>query len=327
MRPWEASSGRLATLFAASWRLILAWKLAAQAEEQNCDLPVTGAALRLAARRHLGPERQSLALAVGVAANVTGAALFGAGLTFVIVSRNLASLSPASSGVNSARKRTSFVVMLHRRKLDVEEWAAALAKVLESLDIALISLDAQRRVRYMNRLAESLLRAKGPLSIQHGRIRCNDVRVAVKLDKVLAMVCGQNAYAMPGASIIVPYDHRRVYVRALPLGTGGRFRSRAEVLLTITDVNVTPTSREHVLAELFGLTPSEIRVAMLMVTGLGAKEISQQTGATHHTVRFQLKSIYRKTGAARQSQLVRLISMLPGQLEAVPPKRRQDTSE
>jgi len=212
--------------------------------------------------------------------------------------------------------------MQHRRKLEVGDSTAALADVMDSLDIALISLDAQGRVRFANRLARSLLGANGPLHIRHGRFTCANPQAAAKLDEVL-MASGQASHARLSPSIAVPYDHRRGYLTVLPFGTRGRLQpSEAKVLIALTDPNVSPKSRERTLAALFGLTPAEVRVAMLLLAGLRAKEISRHTGATHHTVRFQLKQIYRKTGTTCQSQLVRLISMLPGQLEAPRPRGR-----
>jgi DNA-binding CsgD family transcriptional regulator len=211
----------------------------------------------------------------------------------------------------------------HRKKLDFEDSTTVIANILDSLDLALISVDAQRRVRFMNRLAESLLGANGPLSVRHGRIRCSDAQVAAKLDKVLTAARGETMQVTSAASIAIPYDHRCRYVTALPFGIRGGFgSSRTRVLLTITDANVRPKSREKALSGLFGLTPAEIRVAMLLLSGLEPKEISHSTGATLNTVRFQLKTIYRKTQTTRQSQLVRLISMLPGQLEGVPKRQR-----
>jgi DNA-binding CsgD family transcriptional regulator len=51
---------------------------------------------------------------------------------------------------------------------------------------------------------------------------------------------------------------------------------------------------------------------MLLVSGRDPKEIAEETETTQNTVRYQLKAVYRKTGVNRQTQLVRLISVLPG---------------
>jgi DNA-binding CsgD family transcriptional regulator len=59
------------------------------------------------------------------------------------------------------------------------------------------------------------------------------------------------------------------------------------------------------LAELFGLTPSEARLAWSMVQGLTIAEAAGQHGLTVETARNYSKKIYAKTGASGQVDLVR----------------------
>ena len=56
----------------------------------------------------------------------------------------------------------------------------------------------------------------------------------------------------------------------------------------------------------------DVSLAMPLVAGLEPREIAEMTRTTPDTVRFQLKSAFRKTGVRRQSELVRLVSRLPG---------------
>ena len=58
---------------------------------------------------------------------------------------------------------------------------------------------------------------------------------------------------------------------------------------------------------MYGLTRAEARVARRLVSGASLKEIAAQIDVSHHTVRAHLKSILRKTGTHRQSELVRRI--------------------
>jgi len=213
---------------------------------------------------------------------------------------------------------------MHRRNKPGVEDSTALANILESLDIALIRVDAQRRVRFTNRLAEHLLKNHSAIAVQHGRVRCADAQTTAKLDNILRTICRRDSRSVPRVCIAIPYNHHPKYVTALAERSKRR-SFQPEVLLAITDAKARPASREQALAALFGLTPAEIRVAMLMLAGFGPKEISQQTSATLHTVRFQLKAIYHKTDTTRQSQLVRLISMLPGETGASRLKRLHQT--
>jgi DNA-binding CsgD family transcriptional regulator len=59
-----------------------------------------------------------------------------------------------------------------------------------------------------------------------------------------------------------------------------------------------------VLAAACRLTPAETRVLQLLLAQLNPKEIAESQGVSIRTVRTQLSSIYGKTGARGQSDLV-----------------------
>jgi DNA-binding CsgD family transcriptional regulator len=62
---------------------------------------------------------------------------------------------------------------------------------------------------------------------------------------------------------------------------------------------------------LFGLTPAECRLAMLLADGHRLTAITEMIGVSRNTVKSQLSSIYGKTGTSRQAQLMRLLLQLP----------------
>jgi DNA-binding CsgD family transcriptional regulator len=64
---------------------------------------------------------------------------------------------------------------------------------------------------------------------------------------------------------------------------------------------------QEVLRALYGLTPAECRVALLLVDGLAPRKIAEMVGVTENTVRSQIKSIFAKTGVKRQVELIRLL--------------------
>ena len=61
----------------------------------------------------------------------------------------------------------------------------------------------------------------------------------------------------------------------------------------------------------FDLTKAEAEVAMGLMEGAEPKEIARQRGVQVSTIRTQIKMIFAKTGAARQTDLVKLIARLP----------------
>ncbi|MEO9601256.1 helix-turn-helix transcriptional regulator [Parasphingorhabdus sp.] len=65
--------------------------------------------------------------------------------------------------------------------------------------------------------------------------------------------------------------------------------------------------RGHHLANLFGLTLQEARLALHISRGVSIREAATLLGLTHETTRLYSKRIYAKTGTRGQADLVRLI--------------------
>ena len=65
-----------------------------------------------------------------------------------------------------------------------------------------------------------------------------------------------------------------------------------------------------VLAQAFGLTPAEARLAKLIGQGTPVDEAANSLNIAYETARNQLKAILAKTGTHRQSELVALLARL-----------------
>jgi len=55
---------------------------------------------------------------------------------------------------------------------------------------------------------------------------------------------------------------------------------------------------------LYGLTPREVCVLMLLLQGAGPEEAAASMGVAVTTVRSHLNSLFAKTGTSRQAELV-----------------------
>jgi DNA-binding CsgD family transcriptional regulator len=62
-----------------------------------------------------------------------------------------------------------------------------------------------------------------------------------------------------------------------------------------------------VLRDRFGLTPSEARLALRLVTGESLRSAALALNVSYETARTALKVIFTKTGTHRQSELVIVI--------------------
>ena len=73
-----------------------------------------------------------------------------------------------------------------------------------------------------------------------------------------------------------------------------------------------PASRASVLQALYGLTPAECCLADLLADGYEVGDSAERMRTKVETARTQLKTIFRKTGATRQAELLRMMLRLPG---------------
>jgi DNA-binding CsgD family transcriptional regulator len=61
------------------------------------------------------------------------------------------------------------------------------------------------------------------------------------------------------------------------------------------------------VAQHFGLTQVEARLAVMLTDGLALDEIAIHLGVTRTSARTYCKRVLAKTGASRQAELVRLV--------------------
>jgi hypothetical protein len=86
----------------------------------------------------------------------------------------------------------------------------------------------------------------------------------------------------------------------------------ARILVKLTDLDMNTTATAEKLEQLFDLSNAESHVASLLARGHEPSEIARRRNVAVDTVRGQLKSIFRKLGAGRQSDVVSLLARLPG---------------
>lgn len=68
-----------------------------------------------------------------------------------------------------------------------------------------------------------------------------------------------------------------------------------------------PTIRPELLQGTYGLTPAEVRVAIVLLEGGSARDVADYLNVSHHTVRAQIKQIYDKLGVDTRARFVKLV--------------------
>jgi DNA-binding CsgD family transcriptional regulator len=189
-------------------------------------------------------------------------------------------------------------------------WIPSVAvHALDQLAAGVIVTDRGGGVVEMNRAGEAIVRLEDGLLIRNERLRARRV---FETAKVVKLIVAATAEGMPGAAagrmLIGRGDGLPGYVLTVaPLRAGLLADERRLAMIIVVDpVRHAPSDTD--LAEFYGLSPAEARVAAALLTGKTLAEIAAASGIRITTVRTQLASILRKVGAERQADLVRILS-------------------
>ena len=78
------------------------------------------------------------------------------------------------------------------------------------------------------------------------------------------------------------------------------------VAIFVQDPTAIPASAGVAFAELYNLTPSELRVLLAIAPGLSAKKAAQTLGICETTAKTHLQHMYSKTGTSKRIELMHL---------------------
>src|SRR6516165_4810974 len=81
---------------------------------------------------------------------------------------------------------------------------------------------------------------------------------------------------------------------------------RLALIVVVDPMRHAPSETD--LAEFFGLSPAEARLAAALIAGKRLSAVAADRGVQITTVRTQLRSVLRKVGVKRQSDLLRMLS-------------------
>jgi DNA-binding CsgD family transcriptional regulator len=147
-----------------------------------------------------------------------------------------------------------------------------------------------------------------------GRIASSDVNVGEVLRKIFDDAGkGDAALGIQGIAFpIVARDGENYVGHVLPLTSGSRIKTgsafSAAAVLLVQKAELTTPAAPEVIAKTFKLTPTELRILLAVSEFGGVAEIADAFGISETTVKFHLKSLFDKTGARRQTELVKLLA-------------------
>jgi DNA-binding CsgD family transcriptional regulator len=186
-------------------------------------------------------------------------------------------------------------------------WRSALAlQALDRLNSGIIISDDGGRIVEMNRAARTMLRREDGLAVQSGHLCARRSFETAKMTKLIsaATAAGEPRIAA-GRMLVGRGTGRPAYVLTVaPLRLDLEIADQPLAMIVVIDAERHSTP-EHELVDLFGLSRAETRLAAALMTEKKLTEIADEFGLQVATLRTQLRSILKKVGAKRQSDLIR----------------------
>jgi DNA-binding CsgD family transcriptional regulator len=192
--------------------------------------------------------------------------------------------------------------------------AAALADTLDALASAMFIVDGTGRIVHANANGYAMVHEANALRAPGGRLGALDpVADQALLDIFTAagggdVVLGRKGIAVP----LTARDEERYVAHVLPLTSGARRKAGvsygAVAAVFVRKAAIDAPSAPVAIAKAFALTPAELRVLFSIVEIGDTPEIAEVLGITESTVRTHLHRVFAKTGAARRSDLVKLVA-------------------
>jgi DNA-binding CsgD family transcriptional regulator len=185
----------------------------------------------------------------------------------------------------------------------------AAVQAVDQLNAGIIVTDGRAKVVEINQSAQSIVQLEDGLLIREDRLFARRVFENTKLRQLISGVtAGRQPGTAGGRMLIGRCDSRPAYVlRVASLDTGLEVGERRLALVVVVDpVRHAPSDTD--LAEFFGFSPAEARLAAALMSGKRLSAVAADHGVQITTARTQLRSILKKVGAGRQPDLLRILS-------------------
>ena len=196
---------------------------------------------------------------------------------------------------------------LERRVAHLERQHAAMQQGLDRIPIGLIVVQ-QRRVLAVNTVARQL--------VQSGGLRIDET-------DVLSAELGEGQRELDELFRAVRAAPQKAHASIIPRSVGpglevvlvaGGASLEESVVITVSDPRVGLQVDARVFQKLYGLTPTEAKVATHLVQGRSPRDIARVLGVGVETTRTHVKHILAKLGCHRQVDVVRRLVSGPGVL-------------
>jgi DNA-binding CsgD family transcriptional regulator len=190
---------------------------------------------------------------------------------------------------------------------------------LDNMAIGIVIIDADARIQFANHAARCIASAADGLRFAAKRLvidRGNGANIRARARRLIQSTLSGSP--TPGEAFQVPRPSGCEAYTALISAAGhnrGRFGwnrfDEPLAVVYVRDPEQPDETRAEILQRLYGLMPSQARLADLLAGGAPLATAAKRLGITPASARQYLKLVFQKTGTNRQAELVRKVLLVP----------------
>lgn len=207
---------------------------------------------------------------------------------------------------------------VNRRDANAAPLLDSATAVLNRLPIGVILVTADSKILFFNGKAKTYLEKSdglvvGPDRVCRATLPGENKALSKLLEETLSPTTENKSEAEFAISLTRMENDSPLNIMVAPIGTG--IAGKGAVLFVSDPAEPVELSVESICG-LYGLTPAEGRLALGLTNGHTLETLAEKWGVSMHTVRSQLRQVFRKTDTSRQSEVVKLILTGPAALQA-----------
>ena len=186
--------------------------------------------------------------------------------------------------------------------------AVALVDLFDHFRSGMFLLASTGSIVHANAAGRQMLAQGSVLRSASGRLAASETHGARAFQDLVEAAIARPGLDPRGSAFTLRGRDGQCYVgQVLPLSARARRREVSAVVL-ISKVTFQPSSVAAAIAEMFNLTPTELRVLLACVEWNGVTEAAAALGVGRATIKTHLHRLFRKTGTSCQAELVKLVA-------------------
>lgn len=212
----------------------------------------------------------------------------------------------------------SQAIKITKKIYEIEEYHQIQRSLLNRIPVGLVLLTEEGVIHDANNMAQKMIEESPYIKEVNGKLFLTNNEIHQQMKDIVRTLSVQSSSTKVsrGLSLADKKAKSRPMAVFTPLNiaSSSMFEFRSQVAVFLSNDDSHHDLELSALADIYQLTPKELRIVEQLVQGLPVPEIAKKLYVSYNTVRTQLKSIFHKMDVNSQSELLNNILTGPASM-------------